>query len=836
MGKFKDGVLGYFGLTPGRRAAPARFDAIADGLLITATKTEAWFVISTSNTDLATEADSEDELTTVIRTVGKVIQDKDCHLKVVWSRVSGAEYVEEASEFYSAGNWEAYAAERAENIDAMNLPDRYLLLGVTIVPDRDKHTSAAVKGSVSDAIGLDSRHVSAQELRYSLGLAQQIGRTLKNSPWRANLAPAELIAWSIGREQRRQTTAVPRHGTITGANLATLTASRVVPYSDHLRIYDGRGEVVAYTAVLTLSDFPDELEVPGEGEWLRTLSDISRIDEHGEDVDVIADASVRFRVLSRAASIKRAEDARQLAKEQRKSAAKHSTGETSEEIEEAEGVAAGVAKAVRKDGLFLVESHPRIVLAASSKIELDANVDAVIGHYAGIGITAVVSADEQRDLWLEMLPGETLRVTDLGHIQEDVAFFGSWFWGGSDVGDDTGPVVGWKTGSTPGLVRNLVTSGAARGDATTTAFLGRSGRGKTTGVMLSLLDVGFSGGWATMLDFKTDAFGLVDAAKAFGLPSELVKISGEHAGAADIFRAGMGEDAPLMAARQLTLMAPRAFKGIAETATLAAANRAAGLNDPSTHAVIEDLRTDERAEVRELGEVLHNLALTPLGRAVAGQPTGASGLRSTPGIWVVQLPGLVMPGVEKNPDDWDASQRVSIAAMRGITAHALHMSSDPRVRSMAKAIAVPEVHRMIKTDDGKDFLDQTARMGRAFNTSLVLDSQDAEGLAAIEGVVEQLTAVFGFQLTSTKQQDALAELLHLPPGPSTRELIRGIGVGADREIRHGHCLYRDRREQTATFQWEYPSEDVRRMLNTNPDREEQAADVVLDGIEEEALV
>src|SRR5690606_31153459 len=107
-----------------------------------------------------------------------------------------------------------------------------------------------------------------------------------------------------------------------------------------------------------------------------------------------------------------------------------------------------------------------------------------------------------------MQPGDQLRVPDLGHVRDVTALSGSWWWGGAKVGDDRGPIVGYLTGSTPGVFRNDVTAGSDRGDATTTAFVGRSGRGKTTAMMLSLLDAGFRGSYALALDFKGDLGGL----------------------------------------------------------------------------------------------------------------------------------------------------------------------------------------------------------------------------------------------------------------------------------------------------------------------------------------
>ena len=823
--KLIDKALKVVGLGNARRFPPPTLHAIADGLLITSTKAEAWFVLGTSNSDTQTEANSDAELSRVIATCRKAISGRWCHLKIVWSRTDGETYEDEELDRIDSSDARArHIAARALRIDELDLPERVLLLGVEIETDRTRPEIAAAKTTALDAIGADARGVRRKELAYLLGIAQKIGRTLQQSDLRARLAPAELIAWGIGREMHRDAIAPRYGGIISGARLATLSRCRVEPWPDHLRFYDASGEMTAASAVITLSAFPEEMEVPGDGEWLKTLAEITRIDDDGVEIPVIADGSVRFRQLDTAESRKKVSETRRSAKEQRKSAEKASTGDVPQDITDTEDLMEQLDSELKSGGLSLVESHPRLVVTADSREELENRVEAVLAHYANIGITGEVSADEQRELWLETLMGDSVRVDDLGHVQDAAGFFGSWFWGGAAVGSKAGPAIGYLTGSTPGIVRNDITAGARRGDATTTFFGGRSGRGKTTAIMLSLLDAVADGAWATMLDFKGDSAGVVTTAQRLGFPASLVTIGAEHSGAADLFpalRASAEErdSAPLAVARQIALLAPPHLSHVAETAALAAANEVAKGPNPTTWAVVNVLAESEDSNRRELGQALLEIAATGLGATVCGPPSGTSALSQKPGLWVTQMPGLKLPSAETSPDSWDTTQRISLACMRGFIAHATAMSGSHELRALAKVIAIPEVHRLLRVADGRDFLDQTARMGRAFYTNLVLDSQDVHGVRSIEGLVEALSTVFMFQLTSPSQQDAAAELLGLPMGPDSRDLIRDIGMSGDPEkpIRHGHCIMRDYMENTATVQWDAPDAETLEELSTNPD-------------------
>lgn len=824
----KDRLLNLVGLGPERRLPPPRYSVIAPGLLVTATKAEAWFVVRTANTDLLDSAHKDVQLENVIRRMTSTLRGRECHLKVIWGRMSGDDYLEEAAGFYKAGDWQRWAAERAARIDELDIPERYVLLGVTLDGGRQEAAKAATADAVADALGLQTKNVSSAELVRYEGMMNQLNRSLQKSELGTTPAPTALLAWMISREQRREmTSAAPGADRLTGASLSQLSMGRALPYTDHLRFYDERGDVSAYGRVLVLSSFPQFYESDTDKPWLLGLSNITRIGEDeadlGQEVPVVADASVRFKIMAPGPAAHRLEEGAKLAREQRRSAAKGVAEEPAEEWKEAEANMRDMVKRIRRDGVSLVEHHPRIMVTGRSYDELEMNTAAVVNYYGDAGITATIGEDEQRDLWLEMQPGDQLRVPDLGHLQTDTMFFSSWFWGGSHVGVRSGaPVTGLATGSTASLTRYSALGGSQRGDATTTACLGRSGRGKTTLIQLAELDAAFMGAWVTHIDFKSEAAGVSHAAKSYGLPAEVIRIGKDHSGAFDLFGVFGREQAKTQVARQLGLMAAHNYAAIAESAALAGAEAVAEAEEvPSTWAVIQWLRRNERKEWAELGEHLATLANTHIGSVVAGPPTGRRTLREEPGLWVIQVPQLTLPSAESDPANWDIEMRLGLVAMRAIMAHALKVSGSEALRTMPKLVTIPEVHRMLKVADGRDFLDQIARMGRAYDANLMLDSQDVVGIASVEGVVEQLSSVFGFQLSSAEQQDALARLLHLPVGEATRNLIHSIGLaeGPDGQItvRKGHPIYRDYMDQAATIQVDLPTVEIQELLSTSPD-------------------
>lgn len=819
--KLVDRLKTMVGLGPERSMPPPRPLAIADGVLVTTRAAEAWFTIQTANWDLAAEAAQEAELSDVISAAERILAGRSCHLKVVWGQITGEDYADHVCpDRTSYGR--AWTEQRAQRIDEMGLPQRHVLLGVHLA---DRGETAAA----DDVYGEGSRTIRKAELRHLDAQMLTLGRLLAASPWKARPAPAETIAWMIGREQHRAVTAVPREGTITGASVARLTQGRVVPYTDHLRVYDGAGQVIAYVAVMVMSEFPDEMRFPGDGEWLRAISDVRRIRDITPDLDadedlevmVLPEVSVRFQMLSRRDARKAADKARTSAKEQRRSAAKTSAEETEEEVKETEEAMREIMKEISREGLTLVEDHPRLLVTEGSLEELRAACGAVSSHYGGLGITCEVGNDEQRDLFLEALPGDMVRVPDLGHTHDVTGLFGSAWWAGAQVGAESTrvPVIGCLTGSTPGLVRNSLIDGSDRGDATTTLYVGRSGRGKSSAMVLGLLDAAAAGAWVPLLDLKGDLGGAYDCAHRYGIPTELVQADARFAGAADLFRALDPQDAILQVERQLALLAPPSLREAAEQYLMRAVTEVARRDQPSSADVIDLLAASHNPAEAQLGEHLRAIASTPLGLTVAGRPPAGQvpKFRTDPGLWVIQFPGLSMPEPDIPQDQWSSIERVSMACFLGFTGWVVATMRDPALRTLAKLVGLPEVHLITNLAFGRAFLAFVARLGRALGGSLAIDTQDSESISSLTALVEQITTVFGFAQISRPQQQSLASLLLLDPNdPATLDRIQRINSQPDGKIRHGHCIMRDYMDQAATVQIDMPSWEVMQMLSTDP--------------------
>lgn len=826
---FLESFRNTLGLNAERSAPMPIHELITDGLLFTQTAAEAWFTVGVQNLDTASETAWDASLDSVKRAVLLAAGERECMLRVMWSEYSGAEYVESVKDLYAAEGWgrglewaQAYGAK----IDALNLPRRTVMLGIKLA-DRTSATKRLMRRA-EGATGFTPDPVPDAEIADNMAMARKMQKVLGASPLAVELASAEQIAWMLTRESGRAKAKIPTRGTVQGAALGHLLSSKMVPYPDHVQLLDEHGETVLWKAILPVVSVPEELTAPGNADWLEILSRIVKVQEvpseYGIDfvqVPVRADVSVRFHAMTRQSARKTVNSARKLAKEQRRSAAKQSAEEPPEEILEAEAANAQLLTEINKGGTFLVEQSTRVIVTGTSREDLEDNVEAVIAALADEDIILARGEDEQRDLWLENVPGDVRRVTDLNHVQTDNAFFGSFFWAGSQCGDEEGGMSGFVHGTTVDLFRSSVLSAGERGDTTSVLFAGRSGRGKTTAMMLEILsNMMERPSWCAMFDWKGDTGGAALVAQRFGIPASVVELGSAHSGAADLFRSLPLEDAPDAVQSMLMLQAKEPqLAAIAPSASLRyALEEAENAAVPSTWGVIQRMSKSEDPRVQQFAAYLGDLAKTPIGRIVMGPPTGEVGFTADPGLRIVQAAGLSIPAAEIPLTEWDGKQRLSVALIQGITGVALRMSSAKDLRSMRKAVAVPEVHILLRATGGANFLDQVARMGRAYNTSLLYDTQDCTSILSMPGLVEQLHGVRLFQFVSTAQQDAGAELLGLGPSPELQARILALGLDEtdSRKTAKGRALVRDSAGQVAEVQFTFPSDEVQALLSTDP--------------------
>ena len=809
-------------ITPALRAPMPVYKILADGLTVTDERATAWYRIQPASTQMATAREMDDQLYKAIAVAQKVLGDRKCHLKIIWGRITGDEYAESAAEF-TAPEGRAWSLARARAIDTWNLPQRHVFLGIDIEDRHDPKFLRAINSAI-DWVRGDLTAIPRQELAWLDKAMRKLGGRLSKEPWYATPADVETLAWMLGRESFRAANAAPVEGTVSGAHLARLMRGRAVPYRDHMRFYDATGNESAYTAQLIITQFSaDALDTNDSGQWLTLLSNISRPSLDGEsDVDVHAEASIRFEFMSQKAARNVVKKTKDSAAEQRREAGKSDAGEPSADVQYSEAEMAVLEGDINRGRVRLVQFWPTLSVSESNLDDLRASVDAVIEAYSQVGITVEIAADEQAETWMSSLPGDHVRIESMHHISDAEAFFGSWFWAGSVVGDNSGPAIGYTTGTTAGIVHFRPTEAPLKGDTATVAVLGRSGRGKTTLLQLLALDAAAERAWVPVFDLKGDLNnaegGIVGAAHALGIEARRVDMSATYAGTCDLLATMDADDALIHAHSQLMLLISDALRLAAHPVLMRHIAAIIGEgSERSTAALIERMRQDEDETARMVAAELEAFQGDAIGRMIVGARQVGT-LEARPGIVLLQFPKLDLPPAGTPASEWTVMQRVTAAVVRGALSWVTTSAKNPDLRPLRKLVVVPEAHLFTATQEGAAFLDQTARLGRALGASLAIDSQDPTSIAERDGIMEQIVSVFAFSQKTRKQQDAVAEILGLTPSDQVRTMLSSINTAPKGGIWHGHCIMRDANDRVATVQVAIPNATVARALDTTPRR------------------
>lgn len=807
---------------------PAVPRVITDGAEVTDDAVWAWAELAAGSTYLLEDEElgrATWDAATALATLLPV--GADYHIKVMWAGYSAEQYRASWAAVSSvmapgAGDYIELGARRIiRNSDEGHFRRKVVLLGVRW-PDTTAGSTVERAGRVARR-SLRSRvaeHRDAHD-RYA-AVAGDLDRwfgQLGRSPLRGRRASAGLIAWAYAREMRRGPVEVPEDSTLDGPVLIDLMQGEVDPREPPytcVAVTDLKTGQRRYVSILTpaTNGFPPaELEIPG-GEWLEILTELPGVE-----------ASVRGVNHGQAGSIELIDAGRKLTRSQAREASTHGA-QVPLEILEADDTLNARRHEVQRRLDVMTTNHARWIVDAADPDELHDKITQVRDRYAGL-VRLEVVPHVQALLWQELLPGDRVRVPEFGQHQPMRTLAGSWFHGGSAVGDSTGPYVGVNLGSTPGPVQVHVVSRTERDRTrpTTIVYTGQSGGGKSTAVMLSVLGGLAEGAWALLVDPKGDLGGvIVVAERVLGVPVQVVDVVDEHAaGTMDPMQFSPSPDL----ARSLTLDAM--------LGALSAEDRRRGevvleqaidtvLRFPreawSAQQVINELRTtpDERpyaATARELGDTLALRAKQPHLRAVLGPlADNAAPLMTGRGLVYLGLAGLDLPRHNPDPDKWTVAERCSITTFRVSLHYALQQSRN--VRQLKKLVALTELHLITGYPEGRAFVEWLARTGRALQTWLLLDTQAAVDLAELTGLIEQIVLSFAFRADGRAEQDAQAVLLKRPdPGPRLRQMQTSLGTG--------DCIMLDRDGRVAPIHWDLMTEWIRDALSTDAEEDSEPA-------------
>lgn len=812
--------------------------AIAPGISAHGSSVWAWVVIPDKATDELNNATQFELTTQAASALRRLLPvDTEFHIKIQWGVWDAEDYIE--TELRRLGGRAKATAGQiryielgAQRIAANAFPKRQVLIGIRLSDGKGSQLPAALRAA-SARVGGEAE--SVEEAQRAMAAVAQAAwswhERMTQSTLQARVATAKEIAWSLRRDLRRTITMLPEGPMVSKGQIAQLVGGCYVDPTqgdDYLVIRTDDGERYLRIVTCAQTGFPSsDMELPG-GEWLKDLAIRSEF-ESGPVTPF--EVSIRGRNLSSSDALKILRDATALAKSEEREAAKGVAQEPGEDIIEARAVLSTRSKEIRQNAVGEVLDYPLWIVEAHSLGELDRRTQTLIDSYGGRGITLWVPPSVQDVLYCETVLGDHIRFRDVEQLRPMTTLTGSWFYGGSVVGQDSGPYLGGVIGATPRPFRTRLSDAQLENEAVTSVFVGKTRSGKSTAVMLSVLAEAVNGGWAMLTDYKGDLGGVVAAAELFDVPVTTASTSEAASGSMDAWRyVADVDEAASMCTDDLLRMLPAhsVMRGNAEHYIRSAANAVGERDDPahrSSHEVIQFLRvmsiTDDQGnvapvvEARAVGEELAQIARDPLARPIAGRPDlTAAGLPTGPGLVYMRLDTLRMPAPEAPPSTWSSGERVSVALLLGSFRYALYMAA--RVKGIPKTVALTELHLITGRPEGRQHISGLGRMGAALDCNLLLDTQAVRELVDIAGLVDQVSAVYAFRVDSDDEADAQTILLGLEPEDEQRAKQKGWYAG--------QCRARDRHRppQIAAVQWDLMSTELAAALSTTPTRDREA--------------
>jgi len=769
---------------------------------------------------------------------GLIPVGKDFHIKIQFSHYDGDSYMGERWDDDLTDGQKAHLGICADRIDAYRLPDRVVLVGVRFDEQAQHGDRQGLAAKLSQRLSSSRKPTKDGEaaLRAAASAVHSWIDDMESSGLNAKAATKTEIAWSLARDvQATEPEWLPGDEDFVGpGQVARLAPSRVVPADDHTLILspDGTERFIRILVPTTgaAGGFPTEgLELPG-GEWLRDLFiAASEQDKGAPPVEV----SIRGTNLSRSDAARRIQAAMNTAREQ---------------MEEAEGVGSIAPQLVREvlanaqariadisgGRCDMVEDTPTWLVEAKDLRTLRKRCKQVIHHYKGMGIELYEPTGFQDLLFRQFLIGDRIRVREFTQLRPWTTLAGGWGQGGSVVGstDPKAMFLGVNIGSTPRPFQLRVTEASQEGKAGTMAAVGTSGAGKSTAVCLTCLMEAVWGAWVLLTDFKGDLAGVPDAARKFGVRVTEISTNTVAAGSLCPFRYVPNvKDAQSLAIDFVLALLKGKPTGQQEAMVRRAAITVAARpnkRDRSCFAVIQELRSTrgpngEATPTSELGDDLADLADDPLARPVVGDPANlAQTLPKGPGLVYMRFSDLRWPGSESNREDWSAGSRLSVMLVQAGFAYATYMAA--QVKGIPKLVALTELHLLTKYDFGRDFVGNLAKLGRAQDVAQILDTQEGAEMTRINGLLDQITSVLAFHVNREEEARAQAQLMGMEADESFID-AQTAPVVKD----HRDCLVLDRDRQLGRVQFDYLTGEIKRLLNTTPDRH---APVIEDEAEE----
>jgi len=443
-----------------------------------------------------------------------------------------------------------------------------------------------------------------------------------------------------------------------------------------------------------------------------------------------------------------------------------------------------------------------LALGAPDEEELEQRVTALRDRYGQLALHRPRGLQEA--LYLDHLPrADGGTVADYRN-QLTVEQFGALMpLGTQRIGAERGIYLGVSGGSGGRPVKYDPTAPSRESRTSAVLLAGTLGSGKTVAAQAIAYAAERRGSLIVDFDPKPDHG--FDAIPQLDGRVEVLELSGaeQHRGALDPLAIGL-EDLREELASSYFLELLRTPPAAWENAIQRAVRDTVRAGELRSLAVIERLRHTDETAAREAADALEVLADFGLARLAFGDAPAGTGAGASAPVTTIRTPGLTLPDPLASRETYTRAERVSVATLSLVAAYALRLVS--RDRSRHKVVLLDEAWFLLASTQGRAMVNRLVRLGRAFNTTVLLATQRLQDLGDLSDLVGTYL-IFGQE--SDAEAKRAVELIGLDP--ADRGLIARL-----RGYRKGRCLMRDLDGRVGELQVDLVFDELLAALNTTP--------------------
>ncbi|MBA4700293.1 MAG: ATP-binding protein [Ruminococcus sp.] len=440
-----------------------------------------------------------------------------------------------------------------------------------------------------------------------------------------------------------------------------------------------------------------------------------------------------------------------------------------------------------KEALYKLSFVIRV--SASTLEELEKRCDEVKDFYDEKGIKLVRPARDMLGLHSEFIPSAKRFQDDyIQYVKADL-LGGLGFGATQMLGERYGIYIGYNRDNDKNVY--IIPWLAAQGvmgavtNALSAAFLGALGWGKSFFNNLVIYYVVLFGGKVIILDPKSERGGWAKHLPEIASEMNVLNLTSEKGmkGVIDPFLIMSDKENKVsVVVDVLTYLTGVGIRdGERMPVLMKVIHAVAAMEKPGMLKVIEYLKKEGTEVAVSLANHIESFVDYGLGQLFFGDGTQETRLNMDKMLNIIQVQDLVLPDEHANPEEYTATEMLSVAVMLILSSYSLEFIKQDR--SLFKVVDLDEAWTFLNVAQGKTLANKLVREGRSRNSGIYFVTQNADDLID-EKIKNNLGMKFAFRSTDIHEIKKILELFNLDPeDEGLQNIIRGLG--------QGECLYED---------------------------------------------